>query len=78
MRILTCTHADGTLLYVSIHVHVLLSLTTGYLLVEFDKFWIAKEPENVMAFPQLKAEFVDQLSWKLRQDDITVLMQINQ
>ena len=50
----------------------------GYLIVEFDKFWVTKEPENVMVFPQLRSEFVDELSWKLRQDNITVLMQINQ
>ena len=50
----------------------------GYLFVEFDKFWLSKEPENVMAFPQLRSEFVDQLSWKLKQDNITVLLQINQ
>ena len=50
----------------------------GYLLVEFDKFWLSKEPENVMAFPRLRSEFVDQLSWKLKQDNITVLLQIHQ
>ena len=50
----------------------------GYLLVEFDKFWCSKEPENVMVFPKLRKEFVDQLAWKLKQDNIKVLMQINQ
>ena len=54
------------------------SIIIGYLFVEFDKFWLSKEPENVMAFPQLRSEFVDQLSWKLKQDNITVLLQIHQ
>ena len=31
-----------------------------------------------MVFPQLRSELVDELSWKLKQDDIKVLMQLDQ
>ena len=71
--------------YVCVHVVIIYYLNllyahaaTGYLFVQFDKFWFAKEPENVMVFPQLRSEFVDELSWKLKQDDIKVLMQLDQ
>ncbi len=30
---------------------------SGYLFYQFDKFWLESKPDNVMAFPRVKAEF---------------------
>ena len=40
------------------------------LLDKFDKFWISKDPENVMAFNAIRTEFASQLQQELIKDDI--------
>lgn len=48
-----------------------------YLLKEFDKFWIGKDPENVMAFNAIRAEFASQLQQELIKEDIKVVMRLD-
>lgn len=45
-----------------------------YLLDKFDKFWISKEPENLMAFNAIRAEFASQLQQELIKEDIKIDM----
>ena len=47
---------------------------TGYLLDKFDKFWISKDPENLMAFNAIRTEFASQLQQELIKEDIKIDM----
>ena len=49
---------------------------TGYVLCEFDAYWMAAEPENVMAFPTVKADFLQQLKSNLAEG--TVVLKLNE
>lgn len=49
----------------AIHV-VSLCLCAGALYEQFDKFWIAKEPENVMAFNAVREDYKQALQESLR------------
>eukprot|EP00731_Ephydatia_muelleri_P017993 Em0011g33a len=45
-----------------------------YLLDKFDKFWISKDPENLMAFNAIRTEFASQLQQELIKEDIKIDM----
>ncbi len=43
------------------HVVVCVPCLVGCVLSRFDTFWMSKEPENIMAYPKLKEEFLQEL-----------------
>ena len=43
-------------------------MTTGYLIVEFDAYWMKSKPENVMAFPTVRDAFSEELRAQLAVD----------
>lgn len=42
-------------------------LSIGFIFVKFDAFWEAEEPENVMAFPQVKTKFCEEFKSDIHQ-----------
>lgn len=60
-----------------VQVYFSVSLQTGYLLSEFDKFWISKDPENVMAFNAVRTEFASQLLQELIKEDNKIVMRLS-
>jgi len=52
-----------------LYVSVWLSVCVVYLFCEFDKFWFAESPADIMQFNIVKDKFVEQLSAELRKQD---------
>ncbi len=48
-------------------------LFAGSLVVRFDGYWMKSEPENVMAFPQVREAFAAELGAQLNTDDSLTL-----
>ena len=46
----------------------LLRLLAVYLFYEFDKFWLAEQPANIMLFNEVKDKFVASVLERLRQN----------
>ena len=40
-------------------------LSTGFVLWQFDSYWISRQPENIMLFPAIKLAFLKQLKLKI-------------
>lgn len=48
----------------------------GYLAYEFDKFWVAEEPESIMQFNQYREKFHDIVKAHLLDPDVTLKLSI--
>lgn len=46
------------------------------ILIEFGRFWLAKKPKNIMAFPPIYEEFVSIINERLKDDNCVFLMDI--
>ena len=47
-----------------------------YLFYEFDKFWLAEKPADIMQFNVVKDKFVDEVSELLRRQDTRLALEV--
>ena len=59
-----------------VHVCLLFFPTSysGFVLIKFDIFWIAEKPANIMAFPEVKQKFLQQLKENLNQGKLAMTL----
>uniref|UniRef100_A0A3B3BDW4 ELMO/CED-12 domain containing 2 n=1 Tax=Oryzias melastigma TaxID=30732 RepID=A0A3B3BDW4_ORYME len=55
--------------------HLVFSLS-GYLAYEFDKFWVAEEPESIMHFNQYREKFHDSVKAHLQEPDACLTLAV--
>lgn len=55
----------------------LLSFPPGYLAYEFDKFWVAEEPESIMHFNQYREKFHNIIKAHLEDPDVSLTLTVN-
>lgn len=53
-----------------------ISTSPGYLAYEFDKFWVAEEPESIMQFNQYREKFHDIVKAHLQDPDVALTLTI--
>lgn len=49
----------------------------GYLAYEFDKFWVAEEPESIMQFNQYREKFHDKVKTLLQDPDVCLRLTVH-
>lgn len=54
-----------------------LSSPPGYLAYEFDKFWVAEEPESIMHFNQYREKFHNIIKAHLEDPDVSLTLTAN-
>lgn len=58
-------------------INTLLSFPPGYLAYEFDKFWVAEEPESIMHFNQYREKFHNIVKAHLEDPDVSLTLTVN-
>lgn len=53
-----------------------LSLTTGYLVYEFDKFWFEEEPESIMYFNLYREKFHERIKGLLMDCNVALTLKM--
>ena len=48
------------------------SLSTGYLMFEFDKFWLAEKPKDIMEFNRVKNKFQKKIIHMLKDRTVSL------
>lgn len=52
------------------------SLTTGYLVYEFDKFWFEEKPESIMYFNMYREKFHEKIKGLLLDCNVSLTLKI--